>query len=122
MRVEYSEDVPFVFVFFFSAGSPVFFCFAFTIKTDVFFPGKKSCLYQRTLITFLFLIIGHYAYKMARIIPIMKRSRLQWENIEKKLKTKMERNITIAFYTNQNNRECVLLLVLYTLMKLYFMF
>lgn len=89
MRVEYSEDFPFVF----TAGSPVFlffFFFSAIIKTDVFFPGKKSCLYQSILITFLFLIIGHFAYKMASIIPdsviMNRRNRLQRENVEKKLK------------------------------------
>lgn len=67
-----------------------FFFFSAIIKTDVFFPGKKSCLYQSILITFLFLIIGHFAYKMASIIPdsviMNRRNRLQRENVEKKLK------------------------------------
>lgn len=101
MRVEYSEDFPFVF----SAGSPVFLFFFFPaiIKTDVFFPGKKSCLYQSILITFLFLIIGHFAYKMASIIPdsviMNRRSRLQRENVEKKLKMikKKKRNDHFCF-------------------------
>lgn len=49
-----------------------------------------------------------------------RRNRLQRENVEKKLKMikKKREMITFAFYTNQNNREFVLLLVLFTLMKL----